>query len=359
MGSVEGLLAGGDDLRLVLLDGITAVRRRAREVSLRGSAGRVIGGARRNARGAGRWLVGRRSRGNMRFAGPANDDLASSRTVECSQNNESRGAENSITATERAVGDRDHLRVGSLIQIAGRSFSPTKLERRLRNLLTLLAAATTCASAEESPRLSFQNTTDFASYGSIYTDATVSFNPFGTISEPGWRLQITGSGNRYKIPDAAGSRIAFDTSIDVLAGYQFIVNGWSLLLAAGPSIVNSRLYAAHGDDSSGTTRSGGKVFASLYANPTSNTMLYGQAYYTTASHFYYTQAKTGFALAPNLFVGPEVGFSGGGGYDQSRFGAHVSSFTLGIVTFAVSLGYVKDSSHGKGMYAGTSLQANF
>ena len=175
-------------------------------------------------------------------------NLASSRILECTQDGDSRGAEIFASAAEWPARKKDRSCVRGP-RIAGRpvaSFSQNKWQRRLGNVLTLLAAVATCASAEESPRLSFQNTTDFASYGSFYSDATASFNPFGTVTEPGWRLQITGSGNRYKVTDSDGKRIVFDTSIDVLAGYQFIVNGWSLLLAAGPSIVNSRLYAAHG-----------------------------------------------------------------------------------------------------------------
>ena len=89
-------------------------------------------------------------------------------------------------------------------------------------------------------------------------------------------------------------------------------------------------------------------------------MLFAQAHYSTSTHFYYMQAKPGIAVAPHLLVGPEVGFSGGqGGYHQTRFGGHVSSFTFGIFQLGVSLGYVRDSSHGKGVYVGTSLQTNF
>ena len=117
-------------------------------------------------------------------------------------------------------------------------------------MLAFLALMATGASAEESTRLSIQSTADFASVGSFYSDATALLNPFGTLSEPGLRLQITGSGNRYRLRNSDGTQTAFDTAIDVLTGYQFIVNEWSLLLAAGPSVVNSRLLPAPGLDSS-------------------------------------------------------------------------------------------------------------
>ena len=88
-------------------------------------------------------------------------------------------------------------------------------------------------------------------------------------------------------------------------------------------------------------------------------MLFGQAQYSTSSHFYYLQAKTGFTIAPDLFVGPEIAFSGGRGDDQIRFGGHVSAFKFGLLTLGVSVGFVRDSNYGKGVYAGTSLQAEF
>src|SRR3977135_1769117 len=229
----------------------------------------------------------------------------------------------------------------------------------LASLAAIIAATLAGASAEEPPRISLQSSSDFASYGAFYTDLTVTFSPFGSLWEPGWRVQVIGSARRYSMIDSGETRIGLDPTLDGLAGYQFTANGWSLLVAAGPSIVDTHLYAGPGLSSSNTMKFGAKVLSSVYGNPTSNTMVYAQAHYNTGSEFFYVQGKTGVAIAQNLFLWPEVAFSGSWTYDQVRLGGHLTGFTFAGLSSGVSLGFVRDSNYGKGFYAGLNLQANF
>jgi hypothetical protein len=78
---------------------------------------------------------------------------------------------------------------------------------------------------------------------------------------------------------------------DGLAGYQFMSNGWLWFIAAGPSMVNYHLYAAPGLLPSNAMKFGIKLLSSVYANPTSNTMLYAQAHYNTGSEFFYVRCR--------------------------------------------------------------------
>jgi hypothetical protein len=229
----------------------------------------------------------------------------------------------------------------------------------LAGLAAVVAVSIASARAEEPPRLSLQSTSDFASYGAFYTDLTATYSPFGNLWEPGWRVQGIASARRYSFIDSGTKRIGLDTTLDGLMGYQFISNGWSWLLAAGPSMVNAHVYAAPGLLPTNTTIFGIKVLSSVYGNPTSNTMLYAQAHYNTGSEFFYTQGKTGIAIAQNLFVGPEAAFSGSWTYDQIRVGGHITGFNILGLNSGVSLGFVRDSSYGKGFYVGLNLQTNF
>lgn len=215
------------------------------------------------------------------------------------------------------------------------------------------------ASAEEPPRFSLQNSSDFASYGAFYTDLTATFSPFGSLWDRGWRVQASGSARRYSMIYSGKQRIGLDTTVDGLVGYQFTENGWSLLVAAGPSIVDTHLYAAPGLAPSNAMKFGTKVLSSVYGNPTENTMVYAQAHYNTASEFFYVQGKTGIAVAQNLFVGPEAAFSGSWTNDQVRVGGHLTGFTFAGLSSGVSLGFVRDSNYGKGFYTGLNLQADF
>lgn len=217
------------------------------------------------------------------------------------------------------------------------------------------------ARAEEPPRFNLQSTSDFASYGAFYTDLTATYSPFGNLWDRGWRLQGVVSARRFSSTDGGQKRVGLDATVDILGGYQFTPYGWSWIFSAGPTFVNSHLYSAAGLPQSNTFSYGLKFLTSLYGKPSNNTMVYVQAHYNTASEFYYLQGKTGVAIARNLFVGPEVAFSGSWahGYDQSRFGGHLTGFTLAGFNTGVSAGYVRDSGYGNGFYAGLNLQSSF
>jgi hypothetical protein len=215
------------------------------------------------------------------------------------------------------------------------------------------------ARAEEPPHLSLQSSSDFASYGALYSDLTASFSPFGSLWERGWRVEAIASARRYSTIDSGQKRIGLDATVDGLVGYQFIENGWSLFIAAGPSVIDTHLYATPGLLRSNTVNFGFKVLSSIYGNPTSNTMVYAQAHYNTGSEFFYIQGKTGIAIAQNLFIGPEAAYSGSWTYDQVRLGAHLTGFTFAGLSSGVSLGFVRDSNYGNGFYSGLNLQVNF
>jgi len=226
-------------------------------------------------------------------------------------------------------------------------------------LSTAIATTLTVARAGDAPRLSLQSSSDFASYGAFYADFTANYSPLGNLWEPGWRVQGITSVRRYNFIDAGTKRIGLDTTLDGLVGYQLISNGWSWLLATGPSVVNAHLYGTQGRPPTNTTLIGLKLLSSVYGNPTNGTMFYAQTHYNTATEFFYVQAKTGVAIARNLYIGPEATYSGSWTYDQFRAGIHLTGVTLLGVQSGASLGFVRDSSYGRGFYVGLNLQSNF
>jgi Cellulose biosynthesis protein BcsS len=239
------------------------------------------------------------------------------------------------------------------------AFVRSSAAKQLPTLAATFAAGLVSASAQEPPRISLQSTSDFASYGAFYTDLTTSFSPFGSLWERGWRVQGIASARRYSTLDSGVKRIGLDTTVDGLVGYQFISNGWSLLVGAGPSMIDTHLYSARELPSSNTMKFGVKVLSSVYGNPTSNTMLYGQAHYNTGTEFFYLQGKTGIAIADKLYVGPEAAYSGSWTYNQLRLGGHLTGYQFWGLSSGVSFGYVRDSNYGTGFYAGLNLQTSF
>ncbi len=226
-------------------------------------------------------------------------------------------------------------------------------------VVAVFATGLAGAGAQEPPRLSLQSSSDFASYGAFYTDLTATFSPFGNLWDRGWVVEAIGSARRYSIEDSGQKRIGLDTTFDALFGYQFVSSNWSLVVAAGPSMIDSHLYAAPGLAPSNTMKFGMKVLSSLYGHPTADTMLYAQAHYNTGSEFFYVQGKTGMAIAPDLYVGPEAAFSGSWTYDQFRVGGHITGFSLAGLNTGLSFGFVRDSNYGRGFYTGVNIQADF
>lgn len=252
------------------------------------------------------------------------------------------------------------MRERSREQLVGRSSAAW--ERLLKQLVTfavLMVGICAAAAGEQGPSLSLQSSSDVSSYGAFYTDVSATYSPFGDLWRPGWRVQGITSLRRYRFDDAGEKRIGLDSTLDLLGGYQFTRTHWSWLLAAGPSFVNSHVYAAPGLAASNVEKYGVKILSTVYGTPTPGSMLYLQAHYNTGSEFFYVQAKTGLAIAGNVFVGPEAAFSGSWTYDQFRLGGHISGLTMAGLSSSVSLGFVRDTNYGKGFYAGVNVYHDF
>ena len=96
----------------------------------------------------------------------------------------------------------------------------------LAGLAVVVAVSLASARAEEPPRLSLQNTSDFASYGAFYTDLTATYSPFGNLWEPGWRVQGIASARRYSFIDSGTKRIGLDTTLDGLMEHEATALLW-------------------------------------------------------------------------------------------------------------------------------------
>jgi hypothetical protein len=96
-------------------------------------------------------------------------------------------------------------------------------------------------------------------------------------------------------------------------------------------------------------------------NPTPQTLVYGEAEYSTAFHSYFAKAKFGYDVTQTqqVFIGPEVAASGNQRYDQWRVGAHVTQLKFGKINMDISAGYAHDSSVGASAYGTTEFSTKF
>ncbi len=184
--------------------------------------------------------------------------------------------------------------------------------------------------------------------------------PFRDLDTSGLRFWMFGDAGVYRYPAAGGTIRGTYESGDVLAGYGFEGDFYSINLLAGFNAVNHTLSDVDVENRVQGTAFGAKVRADAWINPTPKTLTYGEAEYSTAFRTYYTRAKFGYDFtAKEIFFGPEVAALGDERFNQWRVGAHLTQVKFGKVQVDVSAGYANDSIVGSGAYGTVELSTHF
>jgi outer membrane immunogenic protein len=180
------------------------------------------------------------------------------------------------------------------------------------------------------------------------------------LDTSGPRLWITGGAGTYRFPaDGAKVRGIYSTG-DLLGGYGFEGNNYEINLLAGASAENDMLSATDPTNPVQGTAVGPKVRGDIWVNPTSKSLVYGEAEYTTAFQTYYTSAKYGYdVFNKGFFVGPEIAAFGDQRYDQWRVGGHLTQLKFGSIAFDLSAGFAHDSVVKNGAYGHIEMSKSF
>jgi outer membrane immunogenic protein len=197
-----------------------------------------------------------------------------------------------------------------------------------------------------------------SSYGAL---AGAIIAPSNSIDSSGLRVLILGEAGHYKYPDDPGSIRGTYTSGDLLIGYAFEGDNYSINLMAGGNATNHMLSEIDTENSVQGTAFGGKVRTDAWVNPTPATLVYGEADYSTAFRTYYAKAKLGYDITngERVFVGPEVAVLGNERFNQWRLGGHITQLKLGKTQVDITGGYAHDSVVGNSAYGGVEFSANF
>ena len=220
------------------------------------------------------------------------------------------------------------------------------------------SAAAICAAFLSAPaaaagetRWTFETTTDVAAHGSLYVDMSANVAPFGVLSASGARLRVTSSYNRYQVADKPDG--VSRQSIEMLAGYAHVFKKATFSYGAGP-VLTDRQDSVRAFSSDPVV--GGKAFLSTYAQPSNDMMIYAQATYMSVSNSSFAQTKFGWKFTHDLFMGPEISASSGRDYSQTRFGAHLTGFSFGLINGGVAAGLVHDFKKGNGVFSSLTLR---
>jgi opacity protein-like surface antigen len=178
------------------------------------------------------------------------------------------------------------------------------------------------------------------------------------LDTSGPRVMLLGGGGRYRYPAIGGAITGTYAFGDVLAGYGFEGDNYSINLLAGVNAVNHMLSRFDPTNSVQGTEAGFKVYGSAYVNPTARTMYFGEADFSTAFETVSTAHKFGYDFfGTQIFIGPEASYYRDERSDEWRVGAHVSGIKLGALQLDVSAGYSDDDIIGDGAYG--RLEASY
>ncbi|MBV8851311.1 MAG: cellulose biosynthesis protein BcsS [Methylobacteriaceae bacterium] len=188
--------------------------------------------------------------------------------------------------------------------------------------------------------------------GSTFGTMIGTIAPFDGLNEDGFRLRLSGVLGRYSYVGSDGIGRVNGTQSDgaFLVGYEWVMRAATVAVYVGADVTDNRLSINDPNNASKGLHVGGKVAVDFYVNPTPYSMISGVVSYASANNAYYSRFKAGLAIAPQLFVGPELLVLGDNFYSQYRLGMHLTGLRLGAMQFGISGGYLDDKVRGRGGY---------
>jgi hypothetical protein len=185
--------------------------------------------------------------------------------------------------------------------------------------------------------------------------------PTKDLDTSGVRVWLVGESGGYLYHDGAAAFHGIYESGEVLAGYGFEGDNYSINLLAGPNAINHMVSPYDPTNHVQGTDGGIKIRADAYLTPTTGFMNYTEGEYSTAFSTYWVREKFGFDIThgQEIYFGPEVAVLGDERFNQWRVGAHISNMKIGKLQIDLSAGYADDSIVGTSAYGHIELSENF
>lgn len=192
---------------------------------------------------------------------------------------------------------------------------------------------------------------------STFVSAGVKHTPLGPLDRDGVVIvETNGAGtNRERFRGEVNlPATRLTTQASALVGYQW-TGGIYLAALAGPDVSHEQLSVANRLYRVSQPRAGVRVQFELWANPTTDTLLTGTVVASSVRGSVWARSSAGYRLPGGAFVGPEATLYMTDTYRETRWGAHVTSWRLGLLTLRVSGGWMKaDDGHRGSPYVGLS-----
>jgi len=202
---------------------------------------------------------------------------------------------------------------------------------------------------------------DWTSHRSLAGYVGVLYAPEG-MHKSGIRLSAFGLFGDYEYHggDAGELFKGRFASADALIGWSNVFNNGAFTLQVGANHQDHRVRPFDATNSVVGSKTGFKVQADLWVNPTERTLVYALGSYSTAFNTYYTVGRLGYDfVGKGIFFGPKGGALANDPTDQFRAGAHLTGIMIGPGKLTLSSGFMSERNEGGGWYATGTLDFSF
>ena len=178
------------------------------------------------------------------------------------------------------------------------------------------------------------------------------WSPAG-LDRDGFTLDATISGGRYRYVSGALNNIwvtGTEEHAQLLPGWRFKRDRLELKVFAGLDIKNDVTSPFDPGSRLQGTALGARAAINLWFEPTRATMLAADALLTSIETGYSARLAYGWRLRDWFYLGPEGQAFACEGYNQLRFGAHLTGLKTGLWEWSAAAGWANDSDGRTGPY---------
>ena len=204
-------------------------------------------------------------------------------------------------------------------------------------------------------RETFGAAIDFAvtadSKGSGFITAIATIAPFTGLDQSGMRLRLGGVVGQYSYTNTVQGTIkGTQSDVSFMIGYEWVTARASFGVYGGANYDNNAIDKYDPANKSVGKGTGAKIAVDFNYRPTDFTMFSGVGSFSSLHSAYYTRMKAGYAIAPQLYVGPEAVFMGDDFFKQWRIGLHMPGAKFAALQVGASAGVLVDKVRGTGLY---------
>lgn len=187
--------------------------------------------------------------------------------------------------------------------------------------------------------------------GSRFLTAIATIAPFSGLDESGIRLRLGGVVGQYSYTNSTlGTVKGTQSDVSFMVGYEWVTQRASFGVYGGANYDNNAIDKFDSANTSVGKGTGMKIAVDFNYRPTDYTMFSGVGSFSSFHSAYYTRLKAGYAIAPQLYAGPEAIFMGDDFFKQWRVGLHMTGAKFSMLQVGASAGVLVDKVRGTGIY---------